>query len=111
MSDQPPVILRYKTPTLAVGQVWCGVCAMLWLGELSASPVVQEYAQELVRDAMDKGHAEVVIDLRRFQNLTWRTLNIAVAIAPTVRTQFPMSTCWEHMQGYKPEGGVNDTQV
>lgn len=102
-ADRPPVVINLLGPTPPRNMQWCAICAMLYLGEVSADPQVQEEARELVAKAMENGKTFVEMVLPRHP---WRTLTVAVAVAPTVHG-FTGSTCWVHMQGMKPQGSGN----
>lgn len=108
MSQRPPVIINLNGPQPVAGREWCATCAMLYLGDISASMEVQGLARRYVERAQEKGLEE--IDLLLDSAMTWRKLNLAVTTAPSVYFQVPMPVCWIHLQGYdserKPTGAL-----
>lgn len=103
MSDKPPVIINLEGPMPPVGREWCATCTMLYLGDLSGNPEVQDMARRRREHAEKTGAGEV--DFLLDGTLTWRKLCLAVTTAPSVYFQVPMPVCWVHLQGYDPEKG------
>lgn len=101
MSQRPPVVINLIGPPSPAGRDWCATCVMLYIGDISASQENQAMAMKRVEQIRSQGLDEV--DLLLDSSLTWRKLNLAVTVAPSVYFQVPMPVCWVHVQGYDPE--------
>lgn len=98
--EMPPVLIELRGPNPPPGREWCATCAVLYLGEVSADPLVQKAAQEQVQKALEEGVEEVTFTMPP----SWRRLREAVTTAPSVYFPYPMPVCWLHLHGGIPSG-------
>lgn len=103
-NDQPPIVIRLIGPVPPQGEMLCATCCILYLGEVSASESVQDNARTRVDEAIAKGKKIVYLALPQ----SWRDVNAAVTVAPSVYFPMPMPVCWIHLQGARPGGMPSD---
>jgi hypothetical protein len=100
---QSPVVPNiYLSGPMPVRSLWCAVCVMLFMGEISSEQEFRDYARKLTDDAMAANALLVSIDLAERDNLQ---LQPSITIAPSwvLANAAPMPVCWTHVAGIPPE--------